>query len=405
MAEVRTHVRSLRIRQLVALVPILAVVACSGSDTANGPHRNPVNDAGTDVALTDAGSDALETDAGTDAKTGDHLAEQVVGAAGGTVSAPSGVSVEIPAGALTSNVTITIDEVRDAPTPSGTMSLGKPIQFGPEGQTFASPVKVKLPWSGPNDVPVEIAHAPRGGSSWSKLTDYSDFDATHVWAETSSFSWFQPVLYQGAPDTPIVLDSDEPTGWIKLIAVGETETLILRGTGFRPDTVVKLFKDGVTTATVTPVKLTKWGLEFTVPAAFTATLGLITIEAKNPQATVGDAAAVHVVKTPVVTSLSPSSVDIPKRTDGNYQSVSFSVDVTASDLPDDLSLCWVTITQIAGPTAAVLVAETSAPSKTDQGFAFTVTRWSVVTGTSDLTLHCSGVNSNRRSITFNLIES
>jgi hypothetical protein len=394
-----TSVDTLKFRKL-GLVVVMAVVACSGSDAAEGPGVDgSVNDAGSDAPLADPGPPA--TDAGTDAPTANHLAAQVVGAAGGTVTTSDGVSVEIPAGALAGDVTITIDEVSDAPTPSGATSLGKTIQLGPEGQAFASPVTVKLPWSGPSNVPVEIAHAPRGGSNWTALTESSDFDATRVWAETSTFSWFQPVVYQGAPDTPIILDKDNPTGWVKLIALESSPDLTLQGTGFRADTVVTLFKDGVTTANVPPV-LTKWGLQVKVPLAFTAALGLLTIQAKNPKATVGDAAAVHVINVPVLQSLSPSAVNIIKREDNNYDDVNVVVSVVAEDLPDDMSNCQVLITQFFGQAGA-LVADTTAPIKNETGFTTVVTTWHQVTGTSDLELRCRGVNGNKLPITFNLV--
>jgi hypothetical protein len=399
----RPYAATQTVRTFVGL-SIMLLVACGGSDATDGPGGSgPLDDGGLHAPLTDAGGEPPATDAGVGAPApSDHLTEQVVGAAGGTVTTSTGVTVEIPAGALPGDVTITIDEVSEAPLPSGATSLGKTIQFGPEGQTFASPVKVKLPWSGPNNVPVEIAHAPRGGSSWTALTENTDFDATHVWAETSSFSWFQPVVYQGAPDTPIILDKDNPTGWTKLLAVESTPQLSLRGTGFRGDTIVKLYKDGVPTTTVSPVTLTKWGLALEVPSAFTATLGLITIEAKNPQASVGDAAAVYVVKTPVLKSLSPSTVNIDERDDNNYTGVNVPVSVNAVDLPDDLSFCEVDIFQVWGRLAA-LVASTTAPTKTEMGIAFTVTDWYHITGESELRLLCRGVISNTLPITFNLV--
>lgn len=405
---------------LASAVAMGASMGCSSSDdeappetpgledsgAGEGDGDTPEGDAGDGDSGADGGSDGSsdggDEDGGDDASTPGHSKEQVVGSAGGTVEAPSGVSIEIPAGALPSDVTITIDEAIFPPSPEGAIPLGKTFQLGPEGQTFAKPVKVKLPWSGPDNVPVEIAHAPKGGGTWTRLTENAGFDETHVWAETSSFSWFQPVVYQGAPDTPIILDNANPTGWRKLVARGSTPTLSLQGTGFRGDTIVKLFKDGVTTTAVAKVTLTKWGLEFQIPAEFTATLGLITIEAKNPAATVGDAAAVHVIETPVLQSLSPSTVDIAERDDNDYRNVNISISVTATDLPDDLSLCRVDISQSWGDVAA-RVAEMTAPSKTASGFEVVATDWDDITGQSDLRLFCSGVSSNELPITFNKI--
>lgn len=423
------NISRLRISQAsLFLVPLigLAGLACSSGDGGTPQNTPGIVDSGIDSADAPAldgeagggdaeagaeggdadagaegGADGGEQDAGADVAPPEHLLEQVVGTAGGTVATAGGVTIEIPAGALPGDVTITIDEVSGAPAPDGATSLGKTMQLGPEGQTFATPVKVKLPWSGPDNVPVELAHAPKGGGSWTRLTDNAGFDATHVWAETTSFSWFQPVVYQGAADSPIVLDSVNPTS-AKLVARGSTPTLMLRGAGFRGDTAVKLFKDSVTTATVGSVKLTPWGLEFQIPAAFTATLGLITIEAKNPAATASAAAAVHVIETPVLQSLSPSSIDITERDDNNYTGVNIPIHVTATDLPDDLSLCEAQISQCWVQTCA-LVATTTTPSKTASGFDVVAADWHHITGTSKLELSCSGVTSNALSITFNLI--
>ena len=132
-----------------------------------------------------------------------------MGVAGGTLTASNGVTIQIPAGALTSEVTLTVDEISNAAVPEGAVSVGPTLQLGPEGQTFDTPVKVTLPWDG-GSVPVVIAHSARGGDRWTTLTDGTGSDDTHVWATTSSFSWFQPVYYQGAPDAPIVLNNDNP---------------------------------------------------------------------------------------------------------------------------------------------------------------------------------------------------
>src|SRR4029079_17120784 len=99
----------------------------------------------------DAGTD---TDAAVDGGA-EHLAHEVVGATGGTVTASNGVSIEIPAGALSNDVTITIDELSDVDAPEGATSVGKTIELGPEGLTFDEPVKVTLPWDG-GELPVVI---------------------------------------------------------------------------------------------------------------------------------------------------------------------------------------------------------------------------------------------------------
>ena len=72
----------------------------------------------------------------------DHLAEQAVGPAGGTVSTSEGVSIEVPPGALAKQVTLTVDARGEVDPPPGTVTFGDAYELGPEGTTFAQPVKV-----------------------------------------------------------------------------------------------------------------------------------------------------------------------------------------------------------------------------------------------------------------------
>jgi hypothetical protein len=72
-----------------------------------------------------------------------------VGAAGGTLKDELlGVTLEIPAGALTSTVTFDVEPMDDEVTLApGSSFVGSGFRFSPSGQTFAKPVKVTLPAS------------------------------------------------------------------------------------------------------------------------------------------------------------------------------------------------------------------------------------------------------------------
>ncbi len=80
----------------------------------------------------------------------------VIGTQGGTVtvSSPSspiaGTKVVIPAGALSSDVTITISAVTNPPafssTTSNTIPNNKVVNFGPDGTQFSQPVSITLPY-------------------------------------------------------------------------------------------------------------------------------------------------------------------------------------------------------------------------------------------------------------------
>jgi hypothetical protein len=120
---------------------------------------------------------------------------QVVGGAGGTISAPDGTSVQIPAGALTSSVTITLTAAPSLAAPSNATWVGTPYSFGPNGTQFAKPVMVTLPFA-PNSLPagatasqVVIYTAAEGSTSYTSLGG-TLVDATHVQASTTHFSSF-----------------------------------------------------------------------------------------------------------------------------------------------------------------------------------------------------------------------
>lgn len=86
------------------------------------------------------------------------LASTVIGPAGGTVSA-SGVILEIPAGALSQDTTITIGQATDLDTtrlPMSARTAGQPFQFGPAGLRFSKPVKATVPANGALDLVVGL---------------------------------------------------------------------------------------------------------------------------------------------------------------------------------------------------------------------------------------------------------
>src|SRR5579859_4816684 len=104
-----------------------------------------------------------------------------VGAAGGSVSLPDGTRVDIPAGALSTDTTITITPTVVAP-PRG---VGPAYVFGPEGTTFAMPVKVTLPFD-PTKLPmgstaanVVVMTSPIANPSFASLGG-TVADSTHV---------------------------------------------------------------------------------------------------------------------------------------------------------------------------------------------------------------------------------
>jgi hypothetical protein len=59
-----------------------------------------------------------------------------------------GVSVEIPAGALYDDCTITIGVITNPPAlPDNTIAIGNVIEFGPDGVVFLTPVRIMIPYT------------------------------------------------------------------------------------------------------------------------------------------------------------------------------------------------------------------------------------------------------------------
>ncbi|MEX2153662.1 MAG: hypothetical protein WD825_10010 [Gemmatimonadaceae bacterium] len=75
----------------------------------------------------------------------------VIGAAGGSISAADGqVQLSIPAGALASDVGITVQPTNVAPPAGGFLVAGAIYEFGPHGVTFGSPVRVTIAYDDAN---------------------------------------------------------------------------------------------------------------------------------------------------------------------------------------------------------------------------------------------------------------
>ena len=160
----------------------------------------------------------------------------------------------------------------------------------------------------------------------------------------------------------------------------------------------------MTTATASPVTLTSYGLRFPLPAEFTQTLGLVTIQAKNPQASDGAAASIYVIDVPVLSSLSPDKLSVTEQERGIYELEPVTVNVIASDLPGDFSLCRASVSMPIGEGGLFDEIEKSGLTQTDGGFSFVVGPYVYYLGTAYVNLHCSGVVSNSLSLDINLVE-
>jgi hypothetical protein len=136
----------------------------------------------------------------------------VIGPAGGTVSLSNGTSVTIPAGALSSATTITISQDTGAPTAPGTTLVGTPVVLGPEGTQFSTPVTVTLAYeptllpAGVTASQVAIFTSPVESPSFAALTTTAP-DSTHVQAQVSHFSIFEPGVANASDAGPVSSDA------------------------------------------------------------------------------------------------------------------------------------------------------------------------------------------------------
>jgi hypothetical protein len=119
-----------------------------------------------------------------------------IGTAGGTV-ANGDSSVQIPAGALGTTANITIAAV-DAPAPANAVVVGPAFDFGPDGQVFAMPVTVTLPYdtakipSGKSAGDILIYTAPLGSANYTALS--ATVAGNTVQTQTTHFTVYLPAV-------------------------------------------------------------------------------------------------------------------------------------------------------------------------------------------------------------------
>jgi uncharacterized delta-60 repeat protein len=118
----------------------------------------------------------------------------VVGAAGGVVAGPSGVTVEVPAGALAADLTIVIEQTSagSPALPNGLTPLGPMFALTPHGSTFAVPVTLTLPFD-PASVPagqVPVLFKTTAANTWEEVAN-ATFGTATVTAKIGGFSWVQ----------------------------------------------------------------------------------------------------------------------------------------------------------------------------------------------------------------------
>jgi len=118
---------------------------------------------------------------------------EAVGPAGATLKLDSGASLTIPAGAVSQSVDIGMKELLGSTPPTENFTaLGPFFQLTPEGQTFAEPVSVIVPFqpdlAGSQLAHVRVFHTANGGESWNALPLVSHASPALVGGQTTHFS-------------------------------------------------------------------------------------------------------------------------------------------------------------------------------------------------------------------------
>ena len=173
-----------------------APVAWSSSDAAVATVSNGgvVTGVGLGTVTIRASSNGREASVGLKVRTGGTITT-----AGGTVGASTGgVTLTVPAGALATATTLTVEPTAD-PTGNEHLVPGTAHEFGPDGTQFAQPVTLSLKYD-PAALPAgtsaaSLRIAKRVGASWQVIGEGASVDQAsgRVTASIRSFSSYAVV--------------------------------------------------------------------------------------------------------------------------------------------------------------------------------------------------------------------
>lgn len=124
---------------------------------------------------------------------GDDAPAAMIGAAGGTVTGPSGAQVVIPAAALAASTAIAIDQSSSGSPvlPAGTTRFGAMFAFTPHGTAFAAPVTVTVPFDAAS-LPAgatPVLYKTDAAGAWQAVPGATAHAGT-ISAQVTGFSWF-----------------------------------------------------------------------------------------------------------------------------------------------------------------------------------------------------------------------
>lgn len=166
--------------------------------------------------------------------------QAVMGIAGGRVAGIDGASIEVPAGALPADITLSIarDSSDAPPLPAPFVPASAVFQALPHGQTFDKPVAVTLPYDpaaiGPGQRPAVMKVTP--GRRGQLILDGTVADG-RITVQVKSFSYFTvigvPVGEIVSPNPPSVPGPDPEQSYLTLRLQNSWPSLPVTGSGQR----------------------------------------------------------------------------------------------------------------------------------------------------------------------------
>jgi hypothetical protein len=197
------------LRGLLCTAMVMAAVAGCSDDSSSpsggaGAGGDPGGDAGAEASGGESAGTAGSSSSGGDPSgggepgggdAGNGPVVVGIGPAGGEVST-DGVSVLVPAGALSTQVEIGVAEVA-APVdvPASYVAASPVYEFTPHGQTFSSPVTLTLGYTGSANTVLRLDDDQ--DTTWEPVAP-ATFDNGTATVETSTFSYYVVTQSQGS---------------------------------------------------------------------------------------------------------------------------------------------------------------------------------------------------------------
>jgi hypothetical protein len=169
-------------RTASALTVLIGVQACGSSPNGEAPSTKTTLSTGMDASVTPDASTAMDAsttqnvsnEGGLDVVTASNAGDGgsiSIGPAGGHLVFANGVILDVPAGALSQTVTVSVTLLTALPGFTGDPAFIAAVQLEPEGITFASPATLTIP------LPAGTSTAPLGAYAMDDVTAFSNGDA------------------------------------------------------------------------------------------------------------------------------------------------------------------------------------------------------------------------------------